>query len=48
MNFKVGDRIQRPTDGGNRIGFYVACSKDAETLASLMNEVDRRVVIEYE
>ena len=48
MNFKVGDKIQRATDGGNRIGFYVACSKDAKTLADLMNEVDRRVIIEYE
>ena len=48
MNFKVGDRIQRPTDGGNRIGFYVACCKDAETLDKLMKEVDEKVVIEYE
>ena len=48
MNFKVGDRICRPTDGGNRIGFYVACSKDAETLDKLMKEVDKKVIIVYE
>lgn len=48
MNFKVGDRICRPTDGGNRIGFYVACSKDEATLAQLMKEVEEKVVIEYE
>ena len=48
MNFNVGDRICRPTDGGNRIGFYVACSKDAETLDKLMKEVDEKVIIEYE
>ena len=48
INFKVGDRICRPTDGGNRIGFYVACSKDAETLDKLMKEVDENVKIKYE
>ncbi len=48
MNFKIGDMIQRPTDGGNRIGFYVACCKDADTLDDLMKEVDEKVVIEYE
>lgn len=48
MNFSVGDFIKRPTDGGNRIGFYTACSKDAETLSKLMQEIEEKVKIIYE
>ena len=48
LNFKVGDRIQRPTDGGNRIGFYVACAENRDAMATLQEEIDRRFAIEYE
>lgn len=48
MNFKPGDKICRPTDGGNRIGFYVACTDSREAMESLQDEIDRKVVIEYE
>jgi len=48
LNFKVGDKIQRPTDGGNRIGFYVACTENREAMEHLQHEIDARFVIEYE
>jgi biotin carboxylase len=48
LNFKIGDRIQRPTDGGNRIGFYVACTKNQEAMENLQKEIDEKFVIEYE
>ena len=47
FNFKIGDTIKRPTDGGNRIGFYVACCKDRQALAELRKEIAEKVVIEY-
>ena len=48
MNFKIGDKIQRPTDGGNRIGFYIACCDSRFELEKLQNEIDSKFVIEYE
>ena len=48
LNFKVGDEIHRPTDGGNRIGFYLACCKDVATMQSLRNEIKSKFEIEYE
>lgn len=48
MNFKPGDRICRPTDGGNRIGFYVACADSREAMKALQDEIERKIVIEYE
>lgn len=47
MNFKEGDTIHRPTDGGNRIGFYVAWAENREAMKQLQAEIDRNVVIEY-
>lgn len=48
LNFKVGDRICRPTDGGNRLGFYVACTENRTAMESLQNEIDARFAINYE
>lgn len=48
LNFKVGDEIHRPTDGGNRLGFYIACCKDAATMQHLRNEIKSKFEIEYE
>ena len=48
MNFKQGDHICRPTDGGNRIGFYVACTDSREAMDALQEEITEKVVIEYE
>lgn len=48
LNFKEGDRIQRPTDGGNRIGFYIACTENREAMNVLQHEIDESFVIEYE
>lgn len=48
LNFKEGDRIHRPTDGGNRIGFYVACADDRDSMALLQEEIKNNVIIEYE
>lgn len=48
LNFKEGDEIHRPTDGGNRIGFYVACTENRKAMENLQHEIDERFVIEYE
>lgn len=48
MNFKQGDHICRPTDGGNRIGFYVACADSREEMEELQKDIATKVVIEYE
>lgn len=48
FNFEVGDVIHRPTDGGNRIGFYLACTDDAAAMNRLQSEIEQKVVIEYE
>lgn len=48
LNFKVGDKIHRPTDGGNRIGFYVASAENREAMENLQQEIDKRFSIEYE
>ena len=48
LNFKIGDRIQRPTDGGNRIGFYIACCENREVLSKLQDEIESKFSIEYE
>ena len=47
MNFKIGDTIHRPTDGGNRIGFYVAWAENREAMKQLQAEIDQHVIIEY-
>lgn len=47
FNFKVGDKISRPTDGGNRIGFYLACCNDKNELDNLISEINRTVKIVY-
>lgn len=48
LDFKPGDRIHRPTDGGNRIGFCFSCTEGREAMAALQDEIDKRVIIEYE
>lgn len=48
LNFKVGDTIHRPTDGGNRIGFYIACCKNRNDMSILQSAVDNHFCIEYE
>ena len=48
MNFKIGDYIKRPTDGGNRVGFYVACCDNMEALNDLVSLVDINFEIVYE
>lgn len=47
FNFKIGDCIHRPADGGGRVGYYVACCPNMESLMQLEAEVDKRVVIHY-
>ena len=47
FNFKEGDKINRPTDGGNRIGFYLACCNDKNELDNLISEINRTVKIVY-
>ncbi len=47
FNFKIGDKITRPTDGGNRIGFYIACCNDKNELDNLISKIDRMIKIEY-
>ena len=48
LNFKEGDRIKRPTDGGNRIGYYIACTDGPDAMTQLEEQVDNHFVIEYE
>lgn len=48
LNFGIGDEIHRPTDGGNRIGFYVAWAENPEKMKQLQAEIDKNFVIEYE
>lgn len=48
MNFKIGDYIKRPTDGGNRVGFYVACCDNMDALNDLVSLVDKNFEIVYE
>ena len=45
--FKEGDSIKRPTDGGNRIGFYVACCENKQALRDLMIAIENKVNILY-
>ena len=47
FNFKIGDKIFRPTDGGNRIGFYIACCDNRKELDNLISTIDRIVKIVY-
>lgn len=47
FNFKEGDCIKRPTDGGNRIGFYVACCENKQALRDLMIAIENKVNIIY-
>ena len=47
FNFKVGDTIKRPTDGGNRIGFYVACCKNQQAMDELISSIEQNVKIIY-
>ncbi len=48
LNFKVGDTIKRPTDGGNRIGYYVACCENKENLDKLKEQVASKFKIIYD
>ena len=48
LNFKAAYSIQRPTDGGNGVGFYVACTDDRDSMAVLQAEINRKVIIDYE
>ncbi len=48
LGFKVGDRIRRPTDGGNRIGFYIACTESRAAMDALQEDVAKGFVIAYE
>ena len=48
LNFGIGDEIHRPTDGGNRIGFYVAWAENREKMKQLQADIDKNFVIEYE
>ena len=47
FNFKVGDTIKRPTDGGNRIGFYVACCENQQSMDELISSIEQNVKIIY-
>lgn len=47
FNFNAGDFIKRPTDGGNRIGFYVACCKNQQAMEDLMASIEQNVKIIY-
>lgn len=47
FNFKSGDFIKRPTDGGNRIGFYVACCANQQLMDDLMTSIAQNVKIIY-
>ena len=48
LNFQKGDTIHRPTDGGNRIGFYIACCSNREKMSALQSEINEHFLIEYE
>jgi biotin carboxylase len=47
FNFKVGDFIKRPTDGGNRIGFYIACCDNKMKMSELISDIENKVKIIY-
>lgn len=47
FNFKEGDFIKRPTDGGNRIGFYIACCDNKQKMDELIASIDKNVEIIY-
>lgn len=47
FNFKIGDFIKRPTDGSNRIGFYIACCKNRKCLNDLIQNLSNVVKISY-
>lgn len=48
LNFSIGDEIHRPTDGGNRIGFYVAWAESREDMTKLQEEINKNFEIIYE
>lgn len=48
LNFGIGDEIHRPTDGGNRIGFYVAWAESREAMAKLQQDINANFEIIYE
>ena len=48
LNFKVGDTIEDAKNDSARIGFYIACSEDANKLENVIHNVDNRfkVIVE--
>lgn len=45
MNFAVGDIIEDAKNDSARIGFFIACSENAQRLKSVINEVEKRFKI---
>lgn len=48
LSFKIGDKIRRPTDGGNRIGYYIAVCDNPDDMKSLQTEINNTFKIIYE
>lgn len=47
FNFKVGDTISKPTDDSKRVGYFIAYGDTSADLQALMQEIERRVTVEY-
>lgn len=46
FNFNVGDTIHDAVNDSARIGFYIACSENVERLREVMNDIEKKVIIE--
>ncbi len=47
FNFKIGDAIAKPTDDSKRVGYFIAYGDTSAELQALMQEIERRVTVEY-
>lgn len=45
FNFEIGDTIENAKNDSARIGFYIACSENKETLKKVIEEVESKVRI---
>jgi biotin carboxylase len=48
FEFKVGDTISSPNDDRSRVGYFIAYNQSKDELLHLIDEIDKKVFLDYE